>query len=249
MVEPRTRREPRSSWRAIIVADSSGQGAGIGASEVPLVAAAPSATSVAGEQAASRSVVHAWNVLRIVAMLDIATFHLSQRYLFAGVGLPVFLLLSMSLPAMAPRSGDRRTFWRRRVARLTGPWAFWTLALATLNVVRAVRHGEPPLGWAEPKMLLQGVETHFWYLPFVTLAGGACTSSTASRATSARRRWLRVASSQRSSRPTWTPASRTRIPSHSGRSRPPRSPWASAWARSCAPSRERRPWRSSPCSA
>ncbi|MCB9618640.1 MAG: hypothetical protein H6724_04205 [Sandaracinus sp.] len=121
--------------------------------------------------AKARNIIHGWNALRVVAMLDIASFHLTHEYLFAGIGLPTFLLLSMCLPSMAPDPGNRRAMLRRRVERLAGPWAFWTAVLATIHIVRAVKHGEPPFGWFEPKMLLEGVETHFWYLPFVTVAG------------------------------------------------------------------------------
>ncbi|MBX3247606.1 MAG: hypothetical protein KF901_10555 [Myxococcales bacterium] len=130
----------------------------------------PTETS-ASATAASARVVHAWNALRVVAMFDIASFHLTHRYFLGGIGLPVFLLLSTGLTVMGPRVAPRATMLRRRLARLTGPWAFWTLVLSGVHVVRALRDGLPPFGWFEVEMLLEGVETHFWYLPFVTVAG------------------------------------------------------------------------------
>lgn len=118
-----------------------------------------------------RAIVHHWNRLRVLAMFDIASFHLTHEYLFLGIGLPVFLLLTMSLGPSAKVAPEWRVVLQRRLARLAGPWLFWNLALLAFLSFREMRHGEPPFGWTHPFMLFGGVQPHMWFLPFATVAG------------------------------------------------------------------------------
>ena len=118
-----------------------------------------------------RAMVHHWNRLRVLAMFDIASFHLTHEYMFLGIGLPVFLLLTMSLGPSAKVAPDWRAVLERRVARLAGPWLFWNVALLAFLSLREVHHGAPPFAWTHPFMLLGGVQPHMWFLPFATVAG------------------------------------------------------------------------------
>lgn len=139
--------------------------------EQVLIAGTRSPGALLSDVPPRRAIVHHWNRLRVLAMFDIASFHLTHEYMFLGIGLPVFLLLTMSLGPSAKVAPDWRVVLERRVARLAGPWLFWNLALLVFLSLREVHHGRPPFGWAHPLMLLGGAQPHLWFLPFATVAG------------------------------------------------------------------------------
>lgn len=112
-----------------------------------------------------------WDRLRVVAMVDIVAFHVTGRHGLYGIGLPLFLLLSIALSVQRRVPPATRTFFMRRVERVIVPWLFWCFVLALLRVEVARHHGGRGDEWWTPWMLLYGPEVHLWFLPFITVAG------------------------------------------------------------------------------
>jgi surface polysaccharide O-acyltransferase-like enzyme len=112
--------------------------------------------------------------LRIVAMLEIVTFHVgeaigsgSQRLpVVAGLGLPVFLLLNNAFNCtLAQRMGTRK-FLDVKVSRLLLPWLIWSAVYAAIIIAESVRHDEPVADRFTLWMLVGGTYTHLWFVPF-----------------------------------------------------------------------------------
>lgn len=114
--------------------------------------------------------LHNWDRLRVLASLDILGSHLTGTHLLGGVGLPVFLMLSIALAVQRPVAGDPDGFIRKRLTRVVVPWVFWSVVIADELTVRAAASGEPLFGWARANMLLYGPEIHLWFLPFSAAA-------------------------------------------------------------------------------
>jgi hypothetical protein len=117
-----------------------------------------------------RHVSH-WDRLRIAAMLDIVAFHVTGEHGLFGIGLPLFLLLSIALAVQRPEPPPTRSFVQRRIQRLLVPWLFWCALLALLRAEVARHHGGRGDEWWTPWMLLYGPEVHLWFLPFIAVAG------------------------------------------------------------------------------
>jgi len=122
---------------------------------------------------------HNWDRLRVIGSLDIIGSHLTGSHTFAGVGLPIFLMISV---ALSVRTADARHFGNfvaKRVRHIVVPWLFWSVVIAmefwlpTSQLAHSQGWGNswsPPVQW-KPQMLLYGPEIHLWFLPFVAIAG------------------------------------------------------------------------------
>lgn len=142
---------------------------GVGGPSAPeLVANAPAAEPRKAERLS--------NVerLRIVAMLEIVTFHAGEAIgsgaqrlpLVAGLGLPVFLLLNNAFNCtLAERMGTRK-FLDVKVSRLLLPWLIWSALYALVIVAESVRHDEPVAERFSLWMIVGGTYTHLWFVPF-----------------------------------------------------------------------------------
>jgi surface polysaccharide O-acyltransferase-like enzyme len=126
--------------------------------------------------AQSRSSERLANVerLRIVAMLEIVTFHVGGAVeatayrlpIVAGLGLPVFLVLNNAFNCtLSERMGMRR-FLDAKVTKLLLPWLVWSAVYAGIVVGEKLRHGEALSGAFSPWMILGGTYTHLWFVPF-----------------------------------------------------------------------------------
>ena len=113
--------------------------------------------------------------LRIVAMLEIVTFHVGgavglEEYrlpIVGGLGLPVFLLLNNAFNCTLAERRGTRAFLDAKVSRLLVPWLVWSAVYAAVVAAERLRHAEPIaeafLSW---RALLGGTYTHLWFVPF-----------------------------------------------------------------------------------
>jgi surface polysaccharide O-acyltransferase-like enzyme len=112
--------------------------------------------------------------LRIVAMLEIVTFHVggalatdSYRLpLVGGLGLPVFLLLNNAFNCTLSERMGTRAFLDVKVSRLLLPWLIWSGIYAGLVVAEKLRHDEPLAAAFSPWMIIGGTYSHLWFVPF-----------------------------------------------------------------------------------
>jgi len=112
--------------------------------------------------------------LRIVAMLEIVTFHVggavgSDDYrlpLVGGLGLPVFLLLNNAFNCTLTERMGTRAFLDLKVSRLVLPWLIWSGIYAGMVVAEKVRHEEPLADAFSPWMIIGGTYSHLWFVPF-----------------------------------------------------------------------------------
>lgn len=114
--------------------------------------------------------VHAWDWLRIAALLDIAGLHLRGEHLFGGMGLPLFHMLSVALSVRGERPPDSARFAAARARRFLLPWLFWSAVFSCVRAATEQLAGRPAWGWCEPHMLLYGPIIALWFLPFTLLA-------------------------------------------------------------------------------
>jgi surface polysaccharide O-acyltransferase-like enzyme len=112
--------------------------------------------------------------LRIIAMLEIVTFHVggavgTESYrlpIVAGLGLPVFLVLNNAFNCTLSERMGTRAFLDAKVTKLLLPWLVWSGVYAGLVVAEKLRHAEPVASAFSPWMILGGTYTHLWFVPF-----------------------------------------------------------------------------------
>ncbi|MEM6854589.1 MAG: acyltransferase family protein, partial [Planctomycetota bacterium] len=112
--------------------------------------------------------------LRIVAMMDIVSIHVTGHYLLWGMGLPVFIIVAVALglrkPELPEWSGLRGAA-RKRAVRVLMPWVVWTVFFALNRMFWAGVDSEKTIaGLFYPWMLLGGTSMHLWFLPFIFVA-------------------------------------------------------------------------------
>jgi len=112
--------------------------------------------------------------LRIVAMLEIVTFHVGGALdtddyrlpVVAGLGLPVFLLLNNAFNCTLAERRGTRAFLDAKVSRLLLPWLVWSVVYAGVVLAERVRHGEAVVAVFSWRTILGGTYTHLWFVPF-----------------------------------------------------------------------------------
>lgn len=105
--------------------------------------------------------------LRIVGMLDIVSNHARGEYILGGVGLPIFLIMSVALSVRKPIPRTVGEVARRRSRTILTPWFFWTVAYIPLVAWQASLAGHSPWEAFTPHMFLYGPAIHLWFLPFI----------------------------------------------------------------------------------
>jgi hypothetical protein len=104
---------------------------------------------------------HHWDRLRLVAIFDVAAFHMFYEWGVFGVGIPFFLILTLALGGAKGESVG--SVVKKRFARLMVPWIFWALAIAAARVGRMIL-GARDSNWRW-EMLLYGPWDSLWFLP------------------------------------------------------------------------------------
>jgi surface polysaccharide O-acyltransferase-like enzyme len=111
--------------------------------------------------------------LRIIAMLEIVTFHVStlgvggyRLPIVGGLGLPVFLLLNNAFNTTLSERMGTRAFLDVKVTRLVLPWLIWCGIYASVILAEKVRHDEPLSESISPWMIIGGTYEHLWFVPF-----------------------------------------------------------------------------------
>ena len=108
--------------------------------------------------------------LRILASIDIVSGHVTGTHLLGGIGLPIFLLTSVSMCVHRPTTPRLGDFAARRVEPVLLPWLVWSGVYAVWLVVRALLNNLSPWESFEPRMLLSGTAIHLWFMPFILVA-------------------------------------------------------------------------------
>ncbi|MEM9420546.1 MAG: acyltransferase [Planctomycetota bacterium] len=114
------------------------------------------------------------DALRIVAMMDIVSIHVTKHYLFWGMGLPVFIIVAVALSVRKPKLpgwGRLPGVARKRAARVLWPWVVWTIFFGINRLFWAgVDPNKSVEGLFYPWMILGGTSMHLWFLPFIFVA-------------------------------------------------------------------------------
>jgi surface polysaccharide O-acyltransferase-like enzyme len=135
--------------------------------------------------------------LRILAMLEIVTFHVGGAIdqldyrlpIIGGLGLPVFLLLNSAFNTTLTQRMGTRTFLDVKVARLVFPWVIWCCVYAGLVLAARLRHHEPLSETFSPWMLIGGTYAHLWFVPFA-LFGSLLIAGVQARTKAVSHRWM-----------------------------------------------------------
>ncbi len=113
--------------------------------------------------------------LRIMAAFGIVWFHTpaAPGRAIAYSGLPILLLLFVSLLTSQSHGSDARRFVIRRWNRLVVPWLFWCGVYAICRFGQAVVSPYVSDTWQSPSLatLLVGTHIHLWYLPYAFIWG------------------------------------------------------------------------------
>ncbi|MEM7627698.1 MAG: acyltransferase [Planctomycetota bacterium] len=116
------------------------------------------------------------DALRIVAMLDIVSIHITKpgQYLFWGMGLPVFIIVAVALSVRKPELptwADLPGAARKRATRILVPWLIWTVFFGLNRLLWAGLDPEKSVGGLfYPWMIPSGTSIHLWFLPFIFVA-------------------------------------------------------------------------------
>lgn len=103
--------------------------------------------------------------LRLLALIEVVTFHATGEHILLGAGLPIFMILTVALNAR-PTQSAIAPFARRKLRSFLVPWATWSAMYALSYIAAALVHGHGLWGWFEPIMLIVGTQRHLWYLIF-----------------------------------------------------------------------------------
>jgi surface polysaccharide O-acyltransferase-like enzyme len=112
--------------------------------------------------------------LRIVAMLEIVTFHVGRAIndeayrlpIVAGLGLPIFLLLNNTFNCTLSERMGTRAFLDAKVSKLVLPWLVWSGVYGVMVTAEKLRHQEPLSQAFSPWMIIGGTYEHLWFVPF-----------------------------------------------------------------------------------
>ena len=111
------------------------------------------------------------DLLRVLAMGDIVSIHVTGRYLFAGLGLPVFIIAALTLAFRKPTLPKLGESARLRTRRVLWPWLVWSAAYGIGYVLLAVKSPDTSLrDLFDPWMVVAGTSVHLWFLPFIFVA-------------------------------------------------------------------------------
>jgi hypothetical protein len=101
--------------------------------------------------------------LRIIAMLEIVTFHAGQALdtgtyrlpIVAGLGLPIFLILNNAFNCTLSERMGARDFLKAKLTKLLLPWLVWSAVYALVTAAEKLRHHESLAEGFSPWMIDQ----------------------------------------------------------------------------------------------
>jgi surface polysaccharide O-acyltransferase-like enzyme len=116
-----------------------------------------------------RERVEGYDLVRFFASINVVLFHILAvpDGLIGRGGIPAFLMIAGSLPAMHGDLGSFGNYARRRGARILGPWLFWSAFYAVVAAARYARHGTTPQ-WTVASFIV-GSAVHLWFFPAIFL--------------------------------------------------------------------------------
>src|SRR5579862_6134658 len=116
-----------------------------------------------------REQVEGYDLVRFFASINVVLFHVLAvpDGLIGRGGIPAFLMIAGSLPAMQGDLGSFGQYARRRGARILGPWLFWSAFYAVVAAARYARHGTTPQ-WTAASLIV-GSAVHLWFFPAIFL--------------------------------------------------------------------------------
>ncbi len=111
--------------------------------------------------------VEGYDWIRLLAAINVIVFHVAPTpdgFVGRG-GVPAFLMIAASLPAMHFEIEPFAPFAIRRARRILIPWLFWCGLFGVLAGVRYCRHGIVP-EWTIHDLFV-GTAMHLWFFPAV----------------------------------------------------------------------------------
>jgi surface polysaccharide O-acyltransferase-like enzyme len=111
--------------------------------------------------------IEGYDWIRLLAAINVIVFHVTatQTGLIGRGGVPAFLMIAGSLPAMRFEMESFGTFARRRARRILVPWLAWSGLFGAVAGVRYLRHGLVP-EWTIHHVFV-GTAIHLWFFPAV----------------------------------------------------------------------------------
>jgi surface polysaccharide O-acyltransferase-like enzyme len=113
--------------------------------------------------------IDGYDWIRLFAAINIVIFHVapSPDGIIGRGGVPAFLMIAGSIPAMRFEIEPFASFVGRRARRIFVPWLFWSGVYGVLAEFRYLHHGIVP-AWTVHTPLV-GTALHLWFLPAVFL--------------------------------------------------------------------------------
>jgi peptidoglycan/LPS O-acetylase OafA/YrhL len=111
--------------------------------------------------------IEGYDWLRLLAAINVVLFHVSPTatgFLGRG-GVPAFLMIAASIPAMRTELEAFAPFAAHRARRILVPWLFWSVVFALVAGVRYFHRGIVP-DWTVHHLLI-GTSMHLWFFPAV----------------------------------------------------------------------------------
>jgi surface polysaccharide O-acyltransferase-like enzyme len=129
-------------------------------------------TQPASEPTRSRPArVEGYDWIRLLAAINVVIFHVASTPsgLIGRGGVPAFLMIAGSIPAMRLEIEPFGRFLRHRARRILIPWLFWSGLYAAVAGARYWRHGIVP-EWSIHSLFV-GTAIHLWFFPAAFVGG------------------------------------------------------------------------------
>jgi len=111
--------------------------------------------------------IESYDWVRLLAAINVVLFHVSPSptgYLGRG-GVPAFLMIAASIPAMKTGLEAFGPFAAHRARRILVPWLFWSAVFGLVAGARYLHRGIVP-EWTVHELLI-GTSMHLWFFPAV----------------------------------------------------------------------------------
>jgi peptidoglycan/LPS O-acetylase OafA/YrhL len=115
--------------------------------------------------------IEGYDIIRILAAFNIVLSHAVRNPsgLIGRGGVPAFLMIAASIPAMKADLGPFGPYARNRIRRVGVPWLFWSAFYGIVAVLWYLAGGNLP-NWTVHWVFI-GTMVHLWFFPYVLVAG------------------------------------------------------------------------------